>query len=94
MVLDKLLRLGEGKRLKQLWKMVDQVNALEDDVAVGLLTPEKIPVASGYRYLCARRPELYGKLLDPVPDHMQKGTQPGWKLKEPESETSNVKRQT
>jgi preprotein translocase subunit SecA len=32
MVLDKLLRLGEGKRLKQLWKMVEQVNALEDDV--------------------------------------------------------------
>ncbi len=32
MVLDKLLRLGEGRRLKQLWKMVDQVNALEDDM--------------------------------------------------------------
>ncbi len=32
MVLDKLLRLGEGRRLKQLWKMVDQVNALEAEV--------------------------------------------------------------
>ncbi|MGI9018049.1 MAG: preprotein translocase subunit SecA [Euzebya sp.] len=32
MVLDKLLRLGEGRRLKQLWNMVDQVNELEEDV--------------------------------------------------------------
>ncbi|WP_370327812.1 preprotein translocase subunit SecA [Euzebya sp.] len=32
MVLDKLLRLGEGRRLKQLWKSVDEVNAREDDV--------------------------------------------------------------
>ena len=32
MVLDKLLRLGEGRRLKQLWKMVEQVNVLEPDV--------------------------------------------------------------
>ncbi|CAN5740986.1 preprotein translocase subunit SecA [soil metagenome] len=32
MVLDKLLRLGEGRRLKQLWSLVDQVNAREADV--------------------------------------------------------------
>jgi preprotein translocase subunit SecA len=32
MVLDKLLRLGEGKRLKQLWQVVEQVNRLEADV--------------------------------------------------------------
>ena len=31
-MLDRLLRMGEGKRLKQLWKMVEQVNALEDDI--------------------------------------------------------------
>jgi preprotein translocase subunit SecA len=32
MVLDKLLRLGEGRQLKQLWQMVEQVNAREGDV--------------------------------------------------------------
>ena len=32
MVLQKLLRLGEGRQLKQLWKLVGEVNALEDDV--------------------------------------------------------------
>jgi preprotein translocase subunit SecA len=32
-VLQKLLRFGEGKRLKQLWAQVEQVNALEEDVA-------------------------------------------------------------
>ncbi|MEE8602556.1 preprotein translocase subunit SecA [Euzebya tangerina] len=32
MVLQKLLRLGEGRQLKQLWKLVEEVNALESDV--------------------------------------------------------------
>jgi preprotein translocase subunit SecA len=32
-VLDKLLRAGEGKKAKQLQKVVDAVNALSDDVA-------------------------------------------------------------
>ena len=33
MVLQKVLRFGEGRRLKQLWSQVEQVNALEGDVA-------------------------------------------------------------
>ncbi|MBW3621176.1 MAG: preprotein translocase subunit SecA, partial [Actinobacteria bacterium] len=33
MVLDKLLRLGEGRKAKQLQKVADAVVALEDDVA-------------------------------------------------------------
>ncbi len=32
MVLDKLLRMGEGRRLKQLWKMVEEVGTREADV--------------------------------------------------------------
>ena len=32
MVLQKVLRFGEGRRLKQLWGLVEQVNAREDDV--------------------------------------------------------------
>jgi len=38
---------------------------LEDDVVVGLLTPEKLALSSGRRYLRARRPELYGRLVEP-----------------------------
>ena len=51
-------------------------HALEDDVAVGLLTPEKLQQASGQRYLKARRPELYGKLVEP----QESVTLPGWTM--------------
>ena len=50
--------------------------ALDDDVVVGLLTPEKIADSSGQRYLKARRPELYDKLVEP----QQSETLPGWTL--------------
>jgi predicted amidohydrolase len=51
-------------------------HALEDDVVVGLLTPEKIQQSSGQRYLKARRPELYGKLVEP----QESVTRPGWTM--------------
>ncbi len=50
--------------------------SLEDDVVVGLLTPEKIKKSSGQRYLKARRPELYGKLIEP----QESVTLPGWRM--------------
>jgi hypothetical protein len=50
--------------------------ALEDDVVVALLTPEKIEQSSGRRYLKARRPDLYGKLVEP----QESVTLPGWQL--------------
>jgi hypothetical protein len=50
--------------------------ALEDDVVVGLLTPEKIEQSSGRRYLKARRPGLYGKLVEP----QESVTLPGWRM--------------
>jgi predicted amidohydrolase len=51
-------------------------HALKDDVVVGLLTPDKFEGASGQRYLKARRPELYGKLVEP----QASVTLPGWKM--------------
>jgi predicted amidohydrolase len=53
-------------------------HALEDDVVVGLLTAEAIEQSSGRRYLRARRPDLYGKLVEPHPDGQQPVTLPGW----------------
>ena len=50
--------------------------ALKDDVVVGLLTPDKFEGASGRRYLKARRPELYDKLVQP----QASVTLPGWKM--------------
>ncbi|MCA9165668.1 MAG: nitrilase family protein, partial [Planctomycetales bacterium] len=40
-----------------------ECHALGDDVVVDLLTPEKLELSSGRRYLRARRPELYAKLV-------------------------------
>jgi len=80
------IKNGNAMILDPFGEVLVESCALEDDVVVGLLTPEKIPVSSGYRYLCARRPDLYGRLLEPLPEHMRKGTQPGWTLKEPKQE--------
>jgi predicted amidohydrolase len=49
---------------------------LDDDVVIATLTPEKLQLASGRRYLKARRPELYGKLVEP----QKSETLPGWRL--------------
>lgn len=55
-------------------------HALGDDVVVGLCTVETYEQASGRRYLRARRPELYGKLVEAPPDGSRPETHPGWKL--------------
>ncbi len=77
---------GNAMILDPFGEILVESSALEDDVVVGLLTPEKIGLSSGHRYLRARRPELYGKLADPLPDSMQGGTHPGWTLSEPDNE--------
>lgn len=77
------LKPGLAMILDPFGEILVESHALEDDVVVGLLTPQKIPVSSGYRYLCARRPELYGMLTEPVPEHLPKGTRPGWQLEKP-----------
>ena len=51
-------------------------HVLEDDVVVGLLTADKIEKSSGQRYLKARRPELYSKLVEP----QESVTLPGWRM--------------
>lgn len=60
--------------------------ALEDDVVVGLLTPEKIDQSSGQRYLQARRPELYGRLVEP----QESVTLPGWSMEHEATEAAAV----
>ena len=57
-------------------EIIVESHALEDDVVVGLVTPEKLENTSGSRYLKARRPELYGKLVEP----QESVTLPGWKM--------------
>ena len=57
------------------WIWVES-RALADDVVVGLLTADKLALSSGRRYLRARRPALYGKLVEP----QESVTEPGWRV--------------
>ncbi len=79
------IKNGNAMILDPFGEILIESNALEDDVVVGCLTEEKINVSSGYRYLRARRPELYGELTQSLPEDMKQGTQPGWKLDTPAS---------
>lgn len=61
-------------------EVVAESHVLGDDVVVGLLTTGKIEQSSGYRYLRARRPELYDKLVEPPPPGQESVTLPGWMM--------------
>ncbi len=67
---------GLAMILDPFGEVLVESHALEDDVVVGLLTPEKFEISSGRRYLKARRPELYGKLVEP----QESITLPGWTM--------------
>lgn len=60
-------------------EVIAECHALDDDVAVALLPAQSYEQASGRRYLRARRPELYGKLVEPHPPGHEPITAPGWK---------------
>jgi predicted amidohydrolase len=61
-------------------EVVNEAHVLGDDVVVGLCTPDKIEKSSGRRYIKARRPDLYGELVAPLPPGQKSETTPGWRL--------------
>jgi predicted amidohydrolase len=68
---------GLAMILDPFGEVLVESQTLGDDVVVGLLTPEKLDQSSGRRYLRARRPELYARLVEP----QESVTLPGWTLK-------------
>ena len=73
------VRNGNAMILDPFGEVIAECTALGDDVTVGLCTAEKISVSSGRRYIRARRPDLYAKLVEPSGEPPL--TAPGWKLK-------------
>jgi predicted amidohydrolase len=73
---------GLAMILDPFGEVLVESHALEDDVVVGLLTAEKLAISSGQRYLKARRPELYGKLVEPQVSE----TLPGWRMEHEQGE--------
>lgn len=74
------IKPGGAMILDPLGEIVAESRALGDDVVVGLCTPDKLAIASGRRYIKARRPDLYAKLSEPLPPGQKPETTPGWKF--------------
>lgn len=73
------IKNGNAMIVDPFGEIIVESHALGDDVVVGLLTGEKLEQASGRRFIRARRPELYGKLVEPPPAGAESVTDPGWK---------------
>jgi predicted amidohydrolase len=74
------IKPGLAMILDPFGEVIAESMALDDDIVVATLTAEKMALASGRRYLRARRPELYSKLTEPHPPGHEAATEPGWKL--------------
>ncbi len=85
---DDTIKPGLAMIIDPFGEVVAESRSLGDDVVVALLTPEKLEQSSGRRYLRARRPELYGKLVEPPPPGQEPVTEPGWRLAQPGSVVS------
>ena len=75
------IKNGNAMILDPFGEIVAESHALADDVVVGLCTAEKLERSSGRRYLRARRPELYARLVEPLPEGQRPVVEPGWRLK-------------
>jgi predicted amidohydrolase len=77
---DDTIKPGLAMILDPFGEVQAESRALGDDVVVTELTADKLARAPGRRYLRARRPELYGKLVEPHPKGQSAVTEPGWKV--------------
>jgi len=75
------IKTGNAMIIDPMGEIVVESKALGDDVVVGLCTAEKIDQSSGRRYIRARRPDLYAKLSEPLPEGQRPEVNPGWRLK-------------
>jgi predicted amidohydrolase len=61
------IKPGGAMILDPFGEVVEECRTLGDDVAVATLDPRKLELASGASYIRARRPELYGAMVEPNP---------------------------
>ena len=74
------IKTGNAMIIDPFGEIIAESNALGDDVVVGLCTPEKLELSSGRRYLHARRPDLYARLVEPPPEGQEPEVNPGWRM--------------
>jgi hypothetical protein len=61
------IKPGGSMILDPFGEVLEECRRLGDDVVTATLDPEKLTQASGASYIRARRPELYGMLVEPNP---------------------------
>ena len=77
---DDTIKPGLAMILDPFGEVLVESRALGDDVVVALLTAEELALPLGRRFLRARRPALYAKLVEPPPSGQEPVTHPGWKV--------------
>ncbi|GLU54557.1 hydrolase [Dyadobacter frigoris] len=60
---DDQLKNGCSMILDPYGDIIAECRELDNDIAVATLTPEKLERAGGFRYIKARRPDLYGDII-------------------------------
>lgn len=76
---DQEVKPGLSMILDPFGEIIAECTELGDDITIALCTTEKIAQSGGRRYIRARRPDLYAKLVEPPLEPPE--TQPGWELK-------------
>jgi predicted amidohydrolase len=61
------IKPGGAMILDPFGEVIEECRTLGDDAVVATLDPKKLALASGASYIRARRPELYGMMLEPNP---------------------------
>ncbi|NQT54347.1 nitrilase [bacterium] len=75
------IKPGLAMILDPYGEVLAESTALGDDVVVALCTADKMALAGGRRYIRARRPDLYARLVEPLPEGQKPEVLPGWRLK-------------
>jgi predicted amidohydrolase len=69
---DDQLKPGCSMILDPFGDVIAECRKLDNDIAIATITPEKLTQAGGYRYLKARRPDLYRHIIGQAHEPEQK----------------------
>jgi predicted amidohydrolase len=61
------IKPGGAMILDPFGEILEECRTLGDDIVAATLDPGKLELASGASYIRARRPELYGPMVEPNP---------------------------
>lgn len=76
------IRNGNSMIFDPYGEVIAECEKLGDDICIGVCTSEKFETAGGRRYIRARRPELYGKMIEK--SELDNRTLPSWDMTPPE----------